>query len=107
MRFNHRKVEEINILASANFTAFTYQIPADLGVESEDGCRKVVPAGTVYPSNDGEAIGVLLNDIDVTDGDREGSVIVSGILLQDRLPEPISEEALAAMKKISIKEVIE
>lgn len=103
MRFNHKQVEEINILASANFTAFTYQIPESMG--KEVGCRKVVPAGTVYPANDGTAIGVLLNDIDVTDGDYQGSVIVDGILLKDRLPEEISAEALAAMKKISVKEV--
>lgn len=103
MRFNHKQVEELNILASAKFIAFTYQIPESMG--EEVGCRKVVPAGTVYPANDGTAIGVLLNDIDVTDGDYQGSVIVDGILLKDRLPEEISAEALAAMKKISIKEV--
>lgn len=104
VRFNHKTAEEINFLASAKFTAFTYQISEDMGME--DGCKKIVPAGTVYPSNDGDAIGVLLKDVDVTDGDREGSVIVEGILLEDRLPEAITPEALAVLKKISIKEVI-
>ena len=103
MRFNHKQVEELNILASAKFISFTYQIPESMG--KVDGCRKVVPAGTVYPANDATAIGVLLNDIDVTDGDYQGSVIVDGILLKDRLPEEITAEALGAMKKISIKEV--
>lgn len=103
MRFNHKQVEELNILASAKFIAFTYQIPESMG--KEVGCRKIVPAGTVYPANDATAIGVLLNDVDVTDGDYQGSVIVDGILLKDRLPEEITAEALGAMKKISIKEV--
>lgn len=103
-RFNHRKVEEINILASAKFTAFTYQIPESMG-EVVDG-RKIVKAGTVYPANDGTAIGLLMKDVDVTGGDREGSVIVEGIFLEDRLPETVTELALDAMKKISFKEVV-
>lgn len=103
-RFNHKKVEEINFLASAKFTAFTYQIPDTMGEVVDD--KKIVKAGTVFPSNDAEAIGVLLKDVDVTNGDREGSVVVEGIFLQDRLPEPIAELALGAMKKISIKEVV-
>jgi class 3 adenylate cyclase len=34
----------------------------------EDG-RYIVKAGTIYPANDATAIGVILNDYDVTDGD--------------------------------------
>ena len=103
-RFNHNKVEEINILASAKFTAFTYQIPESMG--EVVGSRKVVKAGTVYPANDATAIGLLLKDVDVTDGDREGSVVVEGIFLAERLPEAISELAKPVLKKISTKEVV-
>lgn len=103
-RFNHKKVEQINILASAKFTAFTYQIPDTMG-EVVDG-RKIVKAGTVFPANDATAVGLLLKDVDVTDGDREGSVVVDGIFLAERLPEAISELASGALKKISVKEVV-
>lgn len=103
-RFNHKTAEEINILASAKFTAFTYQIPETMG-ELVNG-RKIVKAGTVYPANDATAIGLLLKDVDVTDGDREGSVVVDGIFLAERLPEAIAELAIPVLKKISVKEVV-
>ena len=36
------------------------------------GTAKVVKAGTVYPSNDGNAIGIVYEDVDVTTGDMPG-----------------------------------
>lgn len=62
----------------------TYQIPASMGTEDEFG-NKVVPAGTVYPSNDGSAVGIIFEDVDVTWGDHEGSVMLAGRVLKDRL----------------------
>lgn len=103
-RFNHKSVEEINILASAKFTAFTYQIPESMG--EVVGSKKIVKAGTVFPANDATAIGLLLKDVDVTDGDREGSVVVEGIFLAERLPVAIDALAKPVLTKISTKEVI-
>lgn len=37
----------------------TYQIPASMGVADEYG-NKIVAAGTVFPSNDGSAAGIVL-----------------------------------------------
>lgn len=58
--------------------------------------RKIIKAGTVYPKNDATAIGVILSDIDVTDCDANGALIVHGILDKNKLPAQIAE--LAAPK---------
>lgn len=53
--------------------------------ETKDG--KYIPAGTAYPSNDGNAIGLLYEDVDVTSGDMPASVITGGdvVVYEDRL----------------------
>ena len=62
----------------------TYQIPSTMGVEDEYG-NKTVAAGTVYPSNDASAVGIVFTDVDVTHGDHEGSVMLAGRVLKERL----------------------
>lgn len=99
--FKKCEVEQINWLASAKFIPFTYQIPKTMGVK--EGGRKIVKSGTVYPANDATAIGIVFNDVDVTNGDQPGSVLVEAWVLEDRLPEKPSEEAKTAMKQINFK----
>lgn len=55
-----------------------------LVVTSEDG-TKHVPMGTAYPTNDGNAIGIVYEDVDVTTGDMPGSVVTKGIVYENRL----------------------
>lgn len=51
---------------------------------SENG--KYVPMGTAYPTNDGNAIGILYEDVDVTVGDMPGSVVTGkAVVYEDRL----------------------
>lgn len=51
---------------------------------TEDG--KYVPMGTAYPTNDGNAIGILYEDVDVTVGDMPGSVVTGkAVVYEDRL----------------------
>jgi len=49
--------------------------------------RYVVKAGTFYPANDATAIGVVLNDYDVTDGDAMMAVVMHGFIKLAALPE--------------------
>lgn len=44
----------------------------------EENGRKILKAGTPYPSNDGECKGYLLHDVDVTDGKAPGTYIFEG-----------------------------
>jgi hypothetical protein len=42
--------------------------------------RKVVPAGTPFPSNDNKCLGYLLADVDVTMGDAPGTYVYQGTI---------------------------
>lgn len=48
------------------------------GVDADANGKKIVKAGTPYPSNDGDCVGYLLHDVDVTQGDAPGTVIYEG-----------------------------
>ena len=61
----------------------TAQIPQSMG--QTDGDRKTVFAGTVFPANTSAATGIVFQDVDVTDGDAIGSVMVAGRVISDRV----------------------
>lgn len=48
--------------------------------------RKIVKAGTIYPKNDATAKGVILSDVDVTDGDQHGSLVIHGFIDKTKIP---------------------
>lgn len=48
-----------------------------LAVTTGEG-GKYVPMGTAYPTNDGNATGILYEDVDVTTGSMPGSVVTGG-----------------------------
>lgn len=52
-----------------------------LVVTTEDG--KYVPMGTAYPSNDGNAIGIAYEDVDVTVGNMPGSVVTGNAVIYE------------------------
>ena len=66
------------------------------------GTAKVVKAGTVYPSNDGNAIGIVYEDVDVTSGDMPGSIVIEGTVYEDRLPAAIESAAEAVLTGIKV-----
>lgn len=61
----------------------TREIPASLG--TQDGIYKTVAPGTVFPSNDNKAEGIVFETVDVTNGNMPGSVLVAGRVLADNL----------------------
>ena len=61
----------------------TAQIPQSMG--QTDGDRKTVFAGTVFPANTSAATGIVFQDVDVTDGDAIGAVMVAGRVISDRV----------------------
>lgn len=54
-------------------------------VKTAEGGNKYVPAGTAYPTNDGNAIGITYEDVEVTDGNMPGSVVTKGVVYEGRL----------------------
>lgn len=63
--------------------------------------RYIVKAGTIYPANGATAIGVILNDYDVTDGDQMMAVVIHGFVKVAALPENPSANAITALKQIT------
>lgn len=74
----------------------TAQIPQSMG--QTDGDRKTVFAGTVFPANTSAATGIVFQDVDVTDGDAIGSVMVAGRVISDRVN--AASAAQTALKNI-------
>lgn len=72
----------------------THSIPASMGIA--DGAQKIVKAGTPFPANTADAIGIVFTDTDVTYGDMEGSVMVAGRVLKDRLT--VADAAITALE---------
>jgi hypothetical protein len=68
--------------------------------------RYVVKAGTIYPANNSTAIGVVLNDYDVTDGDAMMAVVIHGFIKTAALPAVPVADAIAAMKQITFNPLI-
>ena len=93
--------ENINFLASDKYVAFTTTVPQAKGI-LVDG-KKIVKAGTILPDNNATAKGILLEDVDVTNGDAIGSIIEDGFVLKDRLPVVPDEQAISVLKKITFK----
>jgi hypothetical protein len=87
----------INFLQSQHFISFTHQIDATHPNKDEAG---IIPAGSFYPKNDASAIGVTINDVDVSKGEQPVGVIVEGYILEERLPEQPTPEAKAALPGI-------
>lgn len=75
----------------------TREVKQTDGVDSPNG-GKYVKAGTVYPSNDSSAEGIVYEDVDVTNGDMPASVVVAGRVYEDRLPVALDSAAKTALE---------
>lgn len=71
----------------------------DAAATTVDG-RKIIKAGTVYPANGATAIGIVFNDMDVTDGDKTGALLIHGFVKTAALPVAPAAEAKTALKMI-------
>lgn len=78
-------------------TRLTHQMKQDDATTAANG-SKYIPMGTVYPSNDGSAIGIVYEDVDVSGGDMPGSVVTRGVVYADRLPVAIDPGAQTALE---------
>lgn len=61
------------------------------GTVTKVGTAKYIKAGTVYPSSGAGAKGLVYEDVDVTNGDAAGSVVIAGTVYEERLPADVSE----------------
>jgi hypothetical protein len=70
---------------------------AQTGATTAANGGKYVKMGTPYPSNDGNAIGLVYEDVDVTTGNMPGSVVTKGVVYEDRLPVELAGAAKSAL----------
>lgn len=85
-------------LAHEECTRETRTVPVTMSaaVTGDDG-SKHVPMGTIYPSNDENAEGIIYEDVDVTFGSMPGSVVTKGEVYTKRVPVTIAGGALTAL----------
>lgn len=62
--------------------------------------KYIVKAGTIYPANNATAQGIVLNDVDVTNGDGNMAVVLHGFVALAKLPVIPAAAAIAAMKQL-------
>lgn len=72
----------------------------DAAAATVDG-RKIIKAGTIYPSNDANAKGVVWADYDVTDGDVTGALVIHGFVKTAALPAAPAAAAKTALPMIA------
>lgn len=77
-------------------TRETRQI-AQAGATTTGNGAKYVKMGTIFPANDATAIGIVYEDVDVTTGDMPGSVVLNGVVYEDRLPEAVDTYSSATV----------
>lgn len=64
------------------------------------GQKKIVKAGTILPANDATAKGVVLYDVDVTNGDEAGALVIHGFIDKSKIPTQPEEAAITALPMI-------
>jgi len=89
-------------LASEDCDRETVEVSASHSQAVTIGDKKIVPAGAVIPSNDGNAKGILYEDVEVTTGDMPGSLVTRGAVYEDRLPAAIESTAEAVLPGIRV-----
>ncbi|CEQ09746.1 Uncharacterised protein [[Clostridium] sordellii] len=85
LKYDHFVSEKV-ILTQANSTTV--------------GTRKIVKAGTIIPANNATAKGVVLYDVDVTDGDEIGALVIHGFIDKSKLPAQPDSAAITALPMI-------
>lgn len=82
-------------LAHEECTRVTMEIPQSLATTV--GSTKYVKMGTIFPSNDANAIGIVYEDVDVTTGAMPGSVVTKGEVIEARLADAVDSYSSATV----------
>lgn len=95
-----------NWLASENCIKLDpVTVPQAMG-ELENG-RMVVKSGTMFPSNDGDAIGIIYQDTDVTEGNGYTALMTAGYYYGAKLHEVADAGAITALNLRGLKNEVE
>lgn len=96
-------VSSKGILKFIPFEGAACVVPESMGVAQADG-RKLVVAGTPFPANDATCLGLILDTVDVTNGDKPGTYVYEGVIDPDKLTAngvTVAAAAKAAMPRVT------
>lgn len=90
-------------LQDSHYTAMTMAIETNSALAVDEDGEKILKAGTVYPSNDASALGIVLKDV-ILDAEKERfttfSLITHGHIDEDLLPAKVNAAAKTALNNI-------
>lgn len=81
----------------------TREVTQSMAQTRADG-TKYVPMGTFFPANNSSTVeGIVYEDVDVTNGSMPASVVLSGVVYLDRLPESPKSGVQSALEAKGFK----
>lgn len=80
-------------------TRLTYEF-AQSGATTAANGGKYVKMGTPYPAAGANCIGLVYEDVDVTEGNMPGSVVTKGVVYENRLPVELNSTTKNALKAL-------
>lgn len=78
----------------------TFEADASNAQAVTDGTAKYIKMGTIWPANGATAKGIVYEDVDVSEGNMPGSLVVSGVVYENRLPDTLNSNAKSALQAI-------
>ena len=104
MKFKENQVNmPPEILYNDHFVGMAYMI-SSTNVTADSEGKKIVKAGSILPKNDAAAKGVLLSDVDVTNGDAPGTIVIHGFVDNAKLVKngiTVTAEAMGAISQVT------
>lgn len=79
-------------------TLVTFEADAENAQVVTDGTAKYIPMGTIYPANGSTAVGIVYEDVDVSEGNMPGSLVKAGVVYENRLPDELDSDAKTALQ---------
>lgn len=79
-------------------------VPQTMVTSADANGKKIVKAGTPFPSNDAKCLGYLLEDIDVTMGDAPGTYVYQGSIDNEKVTAngvTVADEAKTATPRVT------
>lgn len=104
MKFKENQVNmPSEILYNDHFVGMPTMV-SNAGVTADSEGKKIVKAGSIIPKNDATAKGVLLSDVDVTNGDAPGTIVIHGFVDNAKLVKngiTVTAEAMGAIPQVT------
>ena len=104
MKFTEIQVNlPLEILYNSHFVGIPCMVSSS-GISAGSDGKKIVKAGSILPSNDANAKGVLLSDTDVTNGDAPGTMIIHRFIDNAKMVKngiTVTAEAMGATPQVT------